>query len=769
MNKREFSERDICSKYITPAIVANGWDIKKQIREEFSITAGRIIVRGNMCSRGKRKRADYVLFHKANIPIAIIEAKDNKHPVGAGMQQALEYAFMMNVPFVYSSNGDGFVEHDIFTGFEKELTLEEFPSPDALWERYMKGKDINSEQEKLVVEPYYYRVGDKTPRYYQMNAINIAVEGISKGLNRLLLVMATGTGKTYVAFQIIHRLWSAKKAKKVLYLADRNILIDQTMMQDFEPLKKVMTKIKSKTFDSSYEIYMGLYQAMTGPEESDKAFKQLSQNFFDLIIVDECHRGSAKEDSAWREILEYYSSAVQIGLTATPKETKAVSNIDYFGEPVYTYTLKQGIQDGFLAPYKVHRYLFDKDLDGFIPHQHQLDKYRNEIVVREYGLNDFDKILVLEKRTSLVAKAISDYLKKHDRYMKTIVFCVDIDHADRMRRALINENNDLVALDSRYVMKITGDDDEGKAQLDNFIDPESTYPVIATTSKLLTTGVDAKTCKVIAIDSNIESMIEFKQTLGRGTRINEKHNKLFFTLLDFRNVSRKFSDPEFDGEPVIDVDFSNGNGENDVDDGGDSNGGDTGGGGEDVKKYYVNNVEVKLLNERVQYYDKDGKLITEDIYDYTRKNVRETFSSMTDFFRKWTSNDRTEVIVEELAEKGVLLEALRHETGSNDVDDFELLCHIAYDMKPLTRAERVNNVQKRNYFAKFSGIAKEVLYAILEKYKDEGISELNNVKLLSIPPFISIARPSEIIKAFGGKDEYKKAIIELEKILYDIA
>jgi len=763
VNKKDFSERDICSKFITPAILSSGWDNKKQIREEFSITAGRIVVRGEACSRGKRKRADYVLFHKANIPLAVIEAKDNKHPVGAGMQQALEYARMMNVSFVYSSNGDGFVEHDVFTGIECELTLDEFPTPEKLWDRYKKGKNINIEQEKLVVEPYYYRVGDKTPRYYQMNAINLVVEGVSKGLNRLLLVMATGTGKTYVAFQIIHRLWSAKKVKKVLYLADRNILIDQTIVQDFEPFKKVMTKIKSKTFDSSYEIYMGLYQAMTGPEESDKAFKQLSPNFFDLIIVDECHRGSAKEDSAWREILEYYSSAVQIGLTATPKETKAISNIDYFGEPIYTYTLKQGIQDGFLAPYKVHRYLFDKDLDGFIPCENQLDKYGQKIEVREYGLTDFDKTLVLEKRTNLVAKAISDHLKKHDRYMKTIVFCVDIDHADRMRRALINENNDLVALDSRYVMKITGDDDEGKAQLDNFIDPESSYPVIATTSKLLTTGVDAKTCKVIAIDSNIESMIEFKQTLGRGTRINEKHNKLFFTLLDFRNVSRKFSDPEFDGVPIQDDDFEGG--------GSDTGGGNGEGGGEGEggKKYYVNNVEVKLLNERVQYYDKDGKLITEDIYDYTRKNVRDEFSSISDFLKKWTSADRTEVIIEELAEKGILIEALRQETGSFDVDDFELICHIAFDMKPKTRSERAKNVKKRNYFEKYSGLAKQVLIALLEKYKNEGIDELNNEKLLSLPPFITLARPSEIIKSFGGKAEYKKAIIELEHVLFDIA
>lgn len=778
MNKHQMTERDICTKFITPAIIDAGWDLHKQIREEYQITDGRIIVRGSLVTRGTKKRADYVLFYKPNIPIAVIEAKDNKHSIGHGIQQGIGYGEMLKVPFVYSSNGDGFLEHDRLTGQERQLQLNEFPSPESLWKRYKNYNTISNQEEELITEPYYFQIGDKTPRYYQYNAVNETIKAVAKGQNRILLVMATGTGKTYTAFQIIYRLWKARKAKRILFLADRNILIDQTMNQDFKPFKTVMTKIKNRKIDTSYEVYLGLYQAITGPNDEDKIYKTVPPSFFDLIVIDECHRGSAKEDSQWREIINYFSDSVQVGLTATPKETTEVSSIGYFGEPVYMYSLKQGIEDGFLAPYKVFRYGFDKDLMGFRPRKGQRDKAGNVIEDRIYNKMDFDTNLVLEKRTELVAKVISDFLKKNDRFMKTIVFCIDIEHAERMRQALVNENSDLVKDESRYVMKITGDDNEGKAQLDNFIDPNSKYPTIVTTSKLLTTGVDAKTCKVVAIDSRIESMIEFKQVLGRGTRINEKHDKLYFNLLDFRDVSSKFADPDFDGDPIP-VDGGDDEDGDDKGKGGKGKSGSGGNEGEDKngggepgeprRKVYVNNVEVLLINERVQYYDKDGKLVTESLKDYSQRNIKEEFADLEEFLRRWNSEERKEAIIEELKEHGVLLDALREETGLNGVDDFDLICHIAYDMKPLTRKERANNIKKRNYFAKYSEIAQKVLENLLDKYMNEGVYNLDDAKVLRLDSFQKIGKPKELIQAFGGKDGWKKAIRELEKEIYGIS
>jgi len=553
MDKKQFSERDICTKYITPALERAGWDIVTQILEEFSITNGRIIVRGKLHTRAKNKRADYVLFYKPNMPIAVIEAKDNNHSLGDGMQQGLGYAEMLQVPFVFSSNGDGFLFHNkIATDgiIERELSLEEFPPVDQLWQWWSAHQGLSDQQQNLVTQDYYSDGSNKTPRYYQLLAINKTIEAIAKGQNRILLVMATGTGKTFTAFQIIWRLWKSKQKKRILFLADRNILVDQTMTNDFKPFGSAMTKIKKRQVDKSYEIYLSLYQAVTGSEEIQNIYKQFSRNFFDLIVIDECHRGSAAEDSAWRQILEYFSSATQIGLTATPKETKEISNIDYFGEPIYTYSLKEGIDDGFLAPYKVVRIDLDKDLTGWRPSEGMVDKYGYEIDDRVYNQKDFDKTLVLEQRTKLVAKKVSEFLKQTNRFDKTIVFCENIDHAERMRQALVNENADLAAADSRYVMRITGDNEEGKAELENFIFPESKYPVIATTSKLMTTGVDAQTCKLIVLDQRIQSMTEFKQIIGRGTRINEEYGKFYFTIIDFKKATELFADPDFDGDPV---------------------------------------------------------------------------------------------------------------------------------------------------------------------------------------------------------------------------
>ena len=786
--KKTLSERDICTKYITPAIQQAGWDVHRQIREEVSFTAGRVIVRGKLHTRGQKKRADYILYYKPNIPIALIEAKDNNYSVGAGMQQALAYAEALDIPFIYSSNGDAFMEHDrtITSGtIERELNLDQFPSPTNLWMRYCTWKNITSEREPVITQDYHTELGWKTPRYYQVNAINRTIEAISRGQNRILLVMATGTGKTYTAFQIIWRLWKSRQKKRILYLADRNILIDQTMTNDFKPFGSVMTKIRHRKVDKSYEIYLALYQGISGTEEFQNIYRDFSPDFFDLILVDECHRGSAAEDSAWREILEYFTDATQIGMTATPRETRYISNIHYFGDPVYTYSLKQGIEDGFLAPYKVVRIDLDKDT-GWRPEEGKVDKHGVEIPDRIYNVKDYDREMVLEQRTHLVANKVSEFLKKTNRFDKTIIFCEDIDHAERMRTALVNENTDLVARSNRYIMRITGDSEEGKLELDNFIDPESTYPVIATTSKLMTSGVDAQTCKLIVLDKTVNSMIEFKQIIGRGTRINEEYNKYWFTIMDFRKATELFADPAFDGEPVQIYEPEPGDDPvppDGPDEGGTKEGGeerpdedvivdpeppDTGDGGGKRYKYYVNDVPVFVLNERVQYYGPDGKLITESLRDYSKKNILREFASLDNFLTRWKAAEKKQVIIDELQDKGIFFEALAEEVGK-ELDPFDLICHVAFGQKPLTRKERATNVRKQNYFTEYGETARTVLDALLDKYADEGIRNVEQMDVLKITPFDRFGSPVEIIKSFGGKKKYTTALRELESHLYEIA
>ena len=787
MDKKHLSERDICTKFITPALERAGWDILTQVREEFSLTNGRIIVRGQLHTRAKNKRADYVLFYKPNIPIAVIEAKDNNHSVGDGMQQALVYADMLQVPFVFSSNGDRVLFHNKINTdgiLEQELEFDEMPSPNTLWRLWSDHQGFTENQASMVSQDYYSDGSNKTPRYYQLLAINKTIEAIAKGQNRILLVMATGTGKTFTAFQIIWRLWKSKTKKRILFLADRNILVDQTMTNDFKPFGSAMTKIQKRQANKSFEIYLCLYQAVTGNEAEKNIYKQFSPGFFDLIVIDECHRGSAAEDSCWREILEYFSNATQIGLTATPKETKEVSNIDYFGEPIYTYSLRQGIDDGFLAPYKVIRIDLDKDLLGWRPTKGMKDKYGQEIEDRVYNQKDFDKNLILEKRTQLVAQKITEYLRLTNRFDKTIVFCENIDHAERMRQALNNANNDLAAANSKYVMRITGDNKEGKDELDNFIFPESVYPVIATTSKLMTTGVDAQTCKLIVLDQQIQSMTEFKQIIGRGTRINEDFNKFFFTIIDFKQATRHFADSKFDGDPVqiyepkdddpiLPPDPTD-NGSDSLDgeklepeeNGMDFGEGDTGGGDpKPIKRYVVGNVEVSVISERIQYFDADGKLITESLKDYTRKTLTKEFDSLEDFLRRWSSADRKQAIIEELRKEGIFFEELAQEIG-RDCDPFDLICHIVWDVPPLSRQERVREVKKRNYFTKYGEQAKRVLEVLLDKYAYEGIEPMEEPQILTIAPFNQIGTPVEIAKAFGGFEGYQKAVWELQRELY---
>ncbi len=790
-DKKSLSERDICSKYITPAITASGWDLHAQIREEVSFTKGRIIVRGKLHTRGEQKRADYILYYKSNIPLAVIEAKDNSHSVGAGMQQALNYAETLGVPFVFSSNGDAFLLHDR-TGLadktEQELALDAFPSPAHLWQRYCQWKGLETVEARHTVEmPFYDDGTGRAPRYYQANAINNTVEAVAKGQQRILLVMATGTGKTYTAFQIIWRLWKSCTKKRILFLADRNILVDQTKNNDFKPFGAAMTKISKRQIDKSYEIYLSLYQAVTGSEEDQNIYKQFSPDFFDLIVIDECHRGSAAEDSAWREILAYFSSATHVGLTATPKETKDVSSIYYFGEPVYTYSLKQGIEDGFLAPYKVVRIDIDKDVQGWRPTQGQTDKSGQLIDDRVYNLTDMDRTLVLEKRTELVAKKITEFLVATDPYAKTIVFCDDIDHAERMRQALVNLNPERVKESRKYVMRITGDENEGKAELDNFINPEERYPVIATTSKLMTTGVDAQTCKLVVLDQHIKSMTEFKQIIGRGTRINEDYGKFWFTIMDFKKATELFADPAFDGDPVMiyepqgdespvppdDVPAiildENGNPIAPDDGGGEGDPGlvdfgDNESGTRRVR-YVLGDVTVYVVAERVQYYGPEGKLITESLKDYTRQTVRKDYSSLDEFLRRWTKAERKAAILHELEEHGVLLEPLAEEVGK-DFDVFDLICHVVFDQPPLTRRERAEQVKKRNYFAKYGEQARKVLESLLEKYADTGIENIEDIKILTLDPFKNMGTASELVSAFGGKQAYIAALHELETNLY---
>lgn len=788
MDKKTLSESDICAKFITPAIIAAGWDEALQIRREVSFTKGRIIVRGKLHTRGEQKRADYILYYKANIPLAVIEAKDNKHGVGSGMQQALNYAETLDIPFVFSSNGDGFICHDR-TGLaaltEQEFSLANFPSPTELWQRYCHYKGIETADAKHTVEmPYYDDGTGRAPRYYQANAINNTIEAVAKAQQRILLVMATGTGKTYTAFQIIWRLWKSGAKKRILFLADRNILVDQTKNNDFKPFGAAMTKISKRQIDKSYEIYLSLYQAVTGSEETQNIYKQFSPDFFDLIVIDECHRGSAAEDSAWREILAYFTSATHIGLTATPKETKDVSSIYYFGEPIYSYTLKQGIEDGFLAPYKVVRIDIDKDLQGWRPNKGQTDKHGELIEDRIYNQQDMDRTLVLEKRTELVAQKITEFLTATDPYAKTIVFCDDIDHAERMRKALVNLNPERVKENRKYIMRITGDEQEGKAELDNFINPEARYPVIATTSKLMTTGVDAQTCKLVVLDQHIRSMTEFKQIIGRGTRINEDYDKYWFTIMDFKKATELFADKDFDGEPVMiyepKADESVVPPDDDTNAELDENGNPLSGtdtpSTPDITipddephakrvKYVLGDVTVYVVSERVQYYGPEGKLITESLKDYTRTTVRKDYGSLDDFLRRWNKAERKAAIIKELEAQGLLLEPLAEEVGK-DFDPFDLICHVAFDQPPLTRRERAEHVKKRNYFTKYSAQAQQVLETLLDKYQDTGLENIEDIKILTLAPFSNLGSPVELLKAFGGKPQYQQALQELEHALY---
>lgn len=798
IDKKKLSERDICTKYITPALEKAGWDKQLQILEEVSFTDGKIYVRGKITVRGTRKRADYILYYKPNIPIAIIEAKDNNHSVRAGIQQGLDYARILDIPCVFSSNGDGFLFHDrteTDATIETEINLDNFPSPEELWNKYKKYKGIKTpEAEKIAAQDYYFDGTNRKPRYYQQIAVNRTVEAIAGGQNRILLVMATGTGKTYTAFQIIHRLWKSGAKKRILFLADRNALIDQTRRGDFKHFKNKMTVVKHRQIDKSYEIYLALYQGLSGTDEAANVYKQFSRDFFDLIVIDECHRGSAKDDSSWREILTYFQNATHIGLTATPKETETTSNSEYFGDPIYTYSLRQGIDDGFLAPYRVLRIALNVDAEGWRPEQGKTDKDGNEVEDRIYNRKDFDKNLVIEERTELVAKKLTEFLKGYDRFAKTIVFCVDIDHAERMRTALAKHNADLVAENYKYIMQITGDNDEGKRELDNFINPEERYPVIATTSELMTTGVDAQTCKVIVLDSNINSMTKFKQIIGRGTRINEEYGKLYFTILDFRNATDLFADPQFDGEPIrikpvteaidlgdiIDEEEENTEPIIDIET------------GEEIeitppeirypeqefppstaneprRKVYVNGVDVSVLISRELHFDQHGKPITTSLKDYTKEIIKEQFASLNDFLNKWKGSDRKEAIIAELAEQGIMVEAL-YEAVDKQVDLFDLICHIAYDQPPLTRKERANNVKKRNYFTKYGDQARNVLEALLDKYADEGIENIESMEVLQVKPLSNFGSTLEIVNGiFGSRENYLRAIKDLENELYTVA
>ncbi|ENJ2306458.1 EcoAI/FtnUII family type I restriction enzme subunit R [Escherichia coli] len=802
LNLSNLTEADIITKCVMPAILNAGWDNTTQIRQEVKLRDGKVIVRGKVAARRTVKSADIVLYHKPGIPLAVIEAKANKHEIGKGMQQGIEYARLLDVPFVFATNGDGFIFRDATAAegecLEKQITLDDFPSPAELWQKFCLWKGYTQAQLPVITQDYYDDGSGKSPRYYQLQAINKTIEAVSNGQNRVLLVMATGTGKTYTAFQIIWRLWKSKNKKRILFLADRNILVDQTKNNDFQPFGTAMTKVSGRTIDPAYEIHLALYQAITGPEEDQKAFKQVAPDFFDLIVIDECHRGSASEDSAWREILDYFSSATQIGLTATPKETHEVSSTDYFGDPVYVYSLKEGIEDGFLAPYKVVRVDIDVDLQGWRPTKGQTDLNGEVIDDRIYNQKDFDRTMVIDERTELVARTITDYLKRSNPMDKTIVFCNDIDHAERMRRALVNLNPEQVKKNDKYVMKITGDDEIGKAQLDNFINPKKPYPVIATTSELMTTGVDAKTCKLVVLDQNIQSMTKFKQIIGRGTRIDERYGKLWFTILDFKKATELFADERFDGIPekVMDTtpediadpesDFEEKLEEisehddeqvtgvdeppappyqvTDTDDVGPLPEEDE----KKIRKFHVNGVAVGVIAQRVQYYDADGKLVTESFKDYTRKTLLKEYASLDDFTRKWQDADRKEAIIHELEQQGIIWEVLAEEVGK-DLDPFDMLCHVVYGQPPLTRKERAENVRKRNYFTKYSEAAQSVLDNLLDKYADAGVQEIESIQVLKLKPFDSMGTLPEIIKTgFGDRNGYNQALSELENEIYQL-
>ena len=757
-NISQLSEEDIKNRYITPALEKSGWK-KEYMRMEYPFTAGQILIGGNVVERGKQKKADYLLRKNGEFPLAVVEAKKLEYTADSGLQQAIDYATVLHVPFAYSSNGEKFIEHDFLTGIEREFAMDEFPTEEELWRRYCANKKFQPAQEKIILTPDHYdSVKNKTPRYYQRIAIDSVIQAVAEGQKRLLLVMATGTGKTFTAFQIVWKLLKSRTVRRVLYLADRNILIDQTMAQDFKPLEKVMCKIQNKQLDSAYEVFMSLYHQLAG-EDGEEPFRQFKPEFFDLIIVDECHRGSAKADSEWRKILDYFNSAIHIGLTATPKETTEVSNKTYFGEPIYTYSLKQGILDGFLAPYKVIRVNLDKDLEGWRPHVGQTDIDGKNLPDKTFRQEDFDSNLYIEERTKLVAHRITEWLRENGQFSKTIVFCRNTEHADLMRRALVNENAEFMRDNPRYVMKITGDDDEGKRQLEYFIEPDATPPIIATTAELLSTGVDCKTVKLIVIDKEIESMISFKQIIGRGTRLFPQYDKNFFTIMDFRGVTDKFYDPDFDGDPEIIL--------SDSTDGFVKN---TPSGTDSREKYHVRGVDVEIVNEAVSYLGKDGKLITENLIDYTRKNILGKYADLKAFLQDWNAADKKQAVLQELTAEGIFLAFLRDAYKFDEnIDDFDLILHVAYGKKPKTRRQRAGSVKDSVALKKFPEKCRAVLDALLEKYSTNGIDELENLQVLKNAPFDSFGSPKNIVDLFGGKKNYLQAVRQLKDLIYQAA
>ncbi len=765
----QMTEEDIKLQYITPALLSK-WD-RHKITMETKVTDGRINLRGNMASREKPKKADYLLYLSANNPIAVVEAKDHKHSISYGLQQAMTYAVMLDLPFAYSSNGDGFVEHDFLTGKERTLSLDEFPSEQELFDRYQKEKQLTKEELNIINQPYYSGMGSNTPRYYQRIAINRTLDAIALGQRRILLVMATGTGKTFTAFQIVYRLLKAGIKKKILYLADRNLLVDQTILQDFAPLDKTIHKINfskdDKTTIGAYEVYFALYQQMVGDNDEEKFREWFAPDFFDLIIVDECHRGSAKEESRWRKVLEYFNGATQVGMTATPKETKYVSNINYFGDPIYTYSLNDGINDGFLAPFKVINITTDIS-DGWRPRAGQLDYYGNEIEDRIYNNRDYDYNLILEDRTREVAETITEYLKRTDRMQKTIVFCATEDHAERMRMALVNCNQDMVQKNPDYVVRITGSDDYGRHKIKPFCSVGEKYPVIATTSELLTTGADCKMTKLIVLDKMVNSMTTFKQIIGRGTRLRPNEGKMSFMVMDFRNVTHLFADPDWDGPIEVDPDFPGKQGGNPNPSNRPTDPPTEPTEGKTV--YYVreDGCKVSVIHESVAVYDAGGKLLRqENIIDYTKTNILEDYASLGEFIKNWKNTELKSEFAKHLAKVGIDIDKLKREQNMADVDDFDFICYIAYGKKPLTRKERANNIKKKDIFSKYSGAAKEVLETLLDKYMDLGIKEIEKTAILKLADFAKFGTPKKIADLFGGKEQYLNAVLELKKDLYE--
>lgn len=772
LSKKQMSEEDIKLQYITPAITSK-WN-REKITMETRITDGKINLKGNFVFREKPKRADYILYLSANNPIAIVEAKDNTHSISHGLQQAIAYARMLDLPFAYSSNGDGFAEHDFLTGQEREFGLDEFPTEQELIERYKKESGVTPQQEVVIEQPYYSSQNTYPPRYYQRIAINRTVDAIARGQQRLLLVMATGTGKTYTAFQIVYRMLQSGLKRKILYLADRNILVDQSIQQDFAPLEKVIHKINvakdDKSTITSHEVYFSLYQQLVGDDDKEHFSELFLPDFFDLIIVDECHRGSAKEESRWRRILEYFKSATQIGMTATPKETKYISNLSYFGEPIYTYSLKEGIEDGFLAPFKVINIMTDIG-EGWRPRKGQRDVNGIEIPDRIYTNSDYDYNIIIEDRIQQVAEEITKYLKSTDRMAKTIVFCATEDAALRMRNALANLNQDMMKQNPDYVVRITGGDDYGKSKLKYFISVSEPYPVIATTSKLLSTGADCKMTKLIVLDEMIGSMTEFKQIIGRGTRLREKEGKTHFVVMDFRNVTRLFADPDWDGPIEMDENYH----PKDPNSYGKADPVQPGVIKEPPASYGTqkpivdrNGCKVQIIHKTVSVYDTNGKLLRqESIVDYTKENIQGEYASLDNFIRQWSTHEKKEEIRDLLHERGIDLELLKADQNMSDVDDFDFICHVAFDKKPLTRKERANNVKKRDFFSKYSGVAREVLEALLDKYMNTGIYEIEKTEILKLDPFFKFGKPAKIAGYFGGKQGYLKAVKELEKAIYE--